>query len=148
MFDIQFIHPWESVDISTKRLSLIAMIVDRDVDIPQKWVLHVACISDEEMRTLNHTYRQKDSTTDVLSFHYFDDFSWLRKDEIAWEIVLSESRIIAQAEEHGHSIERETEILILHAVLHILGFDHETDEDYEIMWSYEEIMRENLLLTK
>jgi ssRNA-specific RNase YbeY (16S rRNA maturation enzyme) len=36
---------------------------------------------------------------------------------------------------------------VLHGVLHILGFDHETDEDYEVMWSHESIMRENLLLT-
>ena len=99
------------------------------------------------MRELNHTHRNIDTTTDVLSFHYFEDFTHLKKEEVAWEIVLSESRILDQSREHGHSPERETEILVLHGVLHILGFDHETDEDYEVMWSHESIMRENLLLT-
>jgi ssRNA-specific RNase YbeY (16S rRNA maturation enzyme) len=45
---------------------------------------------------LNNDYRKKDYITDVLSFHYFDDFSDLDKDEIAGEIILSEDKIIEQ----------------------------------------------------
>lgn len=148
MFHLVFLHQDESVSLDVRRLELIASEVSSHVDIPQHGVIHIAYMSDDEMRTLNHTYRQKDSTTDVLSFHYFEDFASLGDEEVAGEIVLSLSRVTEQAVEHGHSIERELEILILHGVLHILGFDHETDEDYREMWKYESIMREKLLLTK
>lgn len=60
-------------------------------------------------------------------------------------MILSESRILTQATEHGHSPERELEILIIHSILHILGYDHETDEEYEEMWKWEEGLRGNLV---
>lgn len=147
MFSLVFLHQDESVSLDVRRLELIASEVSSRVDIPQHGIIHIAYISDDAMRTLNHTYRQKDSTTDVLSFHYFEDFASLGDDEVAGEVVLSLSRVTEQAGEHGHSIERELEILVLHGVLHILGFDHETDEDYMEMWSYESVIRQNLLLT-
>ena len=81
----------------------------------------------------------------MLSFHYYDDFSGLGADETAGEIILSESRIISQAIEHGHTSERECEILVLHSILHIIGFDHETDEEYEEMLGYEEKLRKQIL---
>lgn len=96
------------------------------------------------MQELNRTYRQKDSTTDVLSFHYFEDFSSLTPRDTAGECIFSESRILMQASEHGHSPRTEFEILLIHSILHILGYDHETDEEYEEMWEYEEKLRRNL----
>jgi probable rRNA maturation factor len=96
------------------------------------------------MRRLNYEYRKIDSTTDVLSFHYFDDFATIGSTEVAGEILLSESKILSQAKAHDHSEEKEAYILILHGVLHILGYDHETDEEYKEMWLYEEVLREKL----
>ena len=94
---------------------------------------------------MNRNHRGIDKTTDVLSFHYFEDFSDVADDDIAGEIILSESRILAQAEEYGHTAEKEFETLVIHSILHIIGFDHETDEDYETMWSYEEPLRKMIL---
>ena len=111
------------------------------VPIPQKGILNIAFLSDEEIRVLNRDHRWIDSTTDVLSFHYFEDLSDVWDDEVAGEIVLSESRILSQAIELGHSPERELEILIIHSILHVLGYDHETDEEYEEMWKWEEGLR-------
>ena len=110
----------------------------------QNGVLNVAFLSDDEIQELNRDHRGIYKTTDVLSFHYYDDFSDISEEEVAGEIILSESRIIAQALEHGHSPERECEILVLHSILHILGYDHETDEDYETMWEWEGKLREIL----
>jgi rRNA maturation RNase YbeY len=50
---------------------------------------------------LNKEYRNIDKTTDVLSFHYYDNFSELSNEDIAGEIILSESKIISQAKEYG-----------------------------------------------
>jgi probable rRNA maturation factor len=110
----------------------------------QNGILNIAFLTDEEIRVLNRDHRGIDKTTDVLSFHYFDDFSDLGSDEVAGEIILSESRIQEQAEEHKHSRERECEILVIHSILHILGYDHETDEEYVEMWKVESPLRDQL----
>lgn len=110
----------------------------------QNGILNIAFLTDEEIRILNRDHRGIDKTTDVLSFHYFDDFSDLGAEEVAGEIILSESRIQEQAEEHQHSRERECEILVIHSILHILGYDHEDDADYADMWKWEEDFRARL----
>ncbi len=110
----------------------------------QNGILNIAFLPDAEIQVLNRDHRWIDSTTDVLSFHYYEDFSEVSTDDVAWEIILSESRILAQANEHGHSPEREFEILLIHSLLHILGYDHETDEEYEEMWKWEKELRKKL----
>ena len=79
----------------------------------------VTCLitTDRELRTLNRKFRQSDYATDVLSF----------PSDNAGEIAVSLDRAAAQAAEHGHSLEDEVRILILHGVLHLTGLDHETD---------------------
>jgi probable rRNA maturation factor len=69
---------------------------------------------------LNKTYRKKDSVTDVLSFHYFEDFSGLKKNDIAGEIVLCEEVLKKQAIEYVLGEEKEFYKLIIHSVLHII----------------------------
>ncbi len=138
-------HP-ESFSLEQERIHAIFAAVSSLVPRAQEGSVNIAFLSDTEIQTLNREYRGIDKTTDVLSFHYFDDFAEVSVADIAGEIVLSESRIISQSDEHGHSREIETAILILHGVLHILGFDHETDEDYAEMWKYEKPLRDNLSL--
>ena len=73
------------------------------------------------IQNLNATYRKKDAVTDVLSFESEDP-------ECLGELVLCASRIAEQAIEHGLSYEQELGYMILHGVLHLLGYDHENDE--------------------
>ena len=113
----------------------------------QNGILNIAFISDEEMQNLNKNYRGKDASTDVLSFHYFEDFSEITPTDIAGECIFSESKILSQAVEYGHTPKEEFEILLIHSILHILGFDHEDDEDYEDMWKWEKEIREKFELT-
>ena len=88
----------------------------------------------EGIRELNCEYRDKDSVTDVLSFPMFDT----ETEEIyaldgtaaeLGDIVISLERAKAQAEEFGHSFEREVAFLCVHSVLHLLGYDHEISEE-------------------
>lgn len=136
MFSFQLINHPESFMLDESR---IAYIFDMVAVVPeaQNGILNIAFLTDEEIRILNRDHRGIDKTTDVLSFHYFEDFSGLGPDEVAGEIILSESRIQEQALEHGHTNQKECEILILHSILHILGYDHETDEEYRDMWEIE-----------
>ena len=86
----------------------------------------IAFISDDRMKQLNEMFRGKDSTTDVLSFpHKPDDFD-PDKNNLG-DIVISTEQAQKQAAENGLSIEAEIRQLILHSLLHLCGYDHETD---------------------
>jgi probable rRNA maturation factor len=76
---------------------------------------------DADLRRLNREFRGLDYPTDVLSFPAAAPASRLG------DLAISLGRARAQAREFGHAIEREVEILMLHGLLHLLGFDHETD---------------------
>ncbi|MGD9567405.1 MAG: rRNA maturation RNase YbeY [Sedimentibacter sp.] len=101
----------------------------------------VSFVTNEEIRTLNREYRNVDSETDVLSFPMDDDeFDGII---ILGDIVLSTQRIIEQANEFGHSLEREMLYLTVHSMLHLLGYDHMNSEEKEEMRIREkEIMKE------
>ncbi len=76
--------------------------------------------SDEDLRQWNQQFRKKDYATDVLSFPS------ATVDSLG-EIAISYDRALEQAEECGHGVEEEVRILLLHGVLHLMGFDHEKD---------------------
>ena len=84
----------------------------------------VTFTDDEAIKELNRTFREKDASTDVLSFP-------MDEDDTLGDIVISIEHAIAQAREYGHSLEREIAFLTVHSLLHLLGWDHERSEDEE-----------------
>ena len=101
----------------------------------------VSFVTNEEIKELNREYRNVDSETDVLSFPMDDDgFDGMI---ILGDIVLSTQKIIEQANDFGHSLEREMLYLTVHSMLHLLGYDHMNSEEKEEMRQREkEIMKE------
>ena len=91
----------------------------------------------ERMRLLNRQYRDKDEPTDVLAFPSdATDSGFKDSPEAAkhlGEVVISYPQAAIQAAEQEHSIKKEVATLIVHAVLHLLGYDHMNDTDEEIM---------------
>jgi metalloprotein, YbeY/UPF0054 family len=86
----------------------------------------VAFVSDRKMRQLNKQFRNKNSTTDVLSFpHEPDEFDTDTNN--LGDIVISVEQAERQAKENGLTLENEIKQLILHGLLHLCGYDHETD---------------------
>ncbi len=86
----------------------------------------VALVSDRRMTELNKFFRGKDSTTDVLSFPYnADEFETDRSN--LGDIVISAERARDQAKNNKLTLELEIKQLILHGVLHLCGYDHDTD---------------------
>lgn len=92
------------------------------------------------IKTLNKRFREKNAPTDVLSFPMYDEGELPRGTDaegttvILGDIVLSVERAAAQAEELGHSTDREIAFLCIHSTLHLLGYDHEkSKEDDEDM---------------
>lgn len=100
----------------------------------------------EGIRELNREYREKDTATDVLSFPMYtmeeDDRPEPGMTAELGDIVLSLERAGEQADEYGHSFERETAFLTVHSVLHLLGYDHERSEaeEKDMFRRQEEIM--------
>ncbi len=143
MFQFAIVNHPKNFDISEEKIFEIFSYFEKNIEKSQRWTLNIAFLSDEEIQILNRDYRWIDKSTDVLSFHYFDDFTDLDEaTDIAWECIFSESKILTQSEEHRHSASEEFYILLIHSVFHILGFDHETDEDFEDMWQLEKPARE------
>ena len=105
---------------------------------------------EEEIRRLNAAYRDKDAVTDVLSFPQYDDLRELDNEE---EICLGDVVICGrvarrQAEEYGHSYERELLYLFVHSILHLLGYDHIEEEEKRQMRIREEYVMEKIGLTR
>jgi len=84
--------------------------------------MDVAFIGSAEMKRLNAHYRGKRHATDILSFEAPSAF---RKRGLLGELVICAPVLKRQAREQGHAMGRELEVLLVHGVLHLLGFDHE-----------------------
>ena len=89
----------------------------------------VTFTDNEGIRAINREYRKIDAPTDVLSFPLFESDG--EGTQMLGDIVLSLEKCRAQAEEFGHSFEREAAFLTVHSMLHLLGYDHETGEEDE-----------------
>ena len=87
----------------------------------------VVLTSDARMRALNQRYRNRDSSTDVLSFPTSRKPMQRPTNGYWGDIVISAERAVRQARREPHGLYRELSWLILHGVLHLLGYDHETD---------------------
>lgn len=101
----------------------------------------VSFVGDDEIRELNREYRGVDKSTDVLSFPMDDEF--IIDNRILGDVIINTRRVMEQAEELGHSNERELSYLTVHSILHLLGYDHMEDEDKKEMREREKLaMRE------
>ena len=85
--------------------------------------LSIALVGDREMRPLNSKYRKKKTTTDVLSFFVEDQPMFGAK--ILGDVVISVEQARRQAKERGKTLKSEMAALLIHGILHLLGYDHE-----------------------
>jgi len=88
----------------------------------------VALVSDAAMRRLNRQYRGSDYATDVLSFGNGAGFHFSRRGRCLGDVVIATGVARRQARAAGHSEAVERRVLALHGLLHLLGYDHETDD--------------------
>lgn len=115
---------------------------------PYEAQVELLLTTDEEVHMMNREHRGIDRPTDVLSFPMLDvrtpgDLSGVEEMPDAFDpesgelmlgdIVISKDKVIAQAEEYGHSVKREYAFLIAHSMLHLLGYDHMEDDERLLM---------------
>jgi len=89
--------------------------------------VHVLLAGDRTLRRLNRQFRGKDKATDVLSFPAGASAVFSAERELAGDLAISLETAARQARAHGHALEDEVKVLLLHGVLHLAGMDHETD---------------------
>ena len=101
---------------------------------------NVIIVDNKYIHELNKTYRHIDRETDVITFALEDEDSVVIPDEerILGDIYISIEKARSQAEEYGHSLLRELSFLAVHGFYHLLGYDHQTKEEEEIMFGRQE----------
>ena len=115
--------------------------VAEDKALPEELDVNILIVSSEEIQSINKENRDIDSATDVLSFPYYEyDEPGVFKGEIyegeeniLGDIILCADKIISQAAEYGHSQRRELSFLVVHSMLHLLGYDHIKEDDRSLM---------------
>lgn len=143
----------EAVTVDREALALmeraVVAVLEGEGASPSEVSLHLT--DDGEIERLNSAYRGVEQPTDVLSFPLegedvvapFGDAPRLLGD-----IIVSVERAAAQAEEYGHSFERELAFLAVHGTLHLLGYDHEHEDERRVMREREEAILTELGLTR
>lgn len=104
-------------------------------------IFSVVFVDDEEIHRLNKEYRHVDKGTDVISFA-FEDNEKVRYNDIRvlGDIYICIPQMKRQAISYGHSEKRELSFLCVHGLLHLLGYDHMTEEDEKIMFGLQELI--------
>ncbi len=116
-------------------------LTDQEIDMENN-DLSVVIDSDDVVKALNQQYRGLDHSTDVLSFSA-NDLDLETGHTILGDIVISYPRAEKQAAEANHPAEKEIQLLTIHGVLHLLGYDHSTDAEKEIMWDIQSRLMAN-----
>jgi probable rRNA maturation factor len=128
----------------------VARAAARTLRLPKRVCVELDFSEPEDMRALNLRTRGVDAVTDVLSFPNLtvipgqplvgrdSDYTGERGELHLGSIILCPARAAAQAEEYGHGIDREAAFLFCHGILHLLGYDHETQEGEQAMCALQE----------
>ena len=109
--------------------------------------ISVTFVNMEEIHELNKLHRGVDKPTDVLSFPQFEDVCEEAPEEgeiCLGDVVICREKAAEQAEEFGHSFEREILYLFVHSVLHLLGYDHMEEGEKKVMRAREEKIMEHI----
>ena len=124
--------------------------------IDSKLIMTITFTTPEEIRKINKKYRKIDRATDVLSFPMFEkaelDEKIKNKDflyeDVLGDVIISIDKVKEQAEEYGHSFERELSYMLVHGFYQLMGYDHIEEEDKKIMRPKEEKILNELKITR
>lgn len=143
--EVQIASAYEDM-ISKERLQVVAEAVLRYED--RSGELTLVITDDEGIQALNRSFLGVDAPTDVLSFSALDDSGpFVTAPEAGHylgDVIISYPRAQAQAMDHGHRVETELKLLVVHGILHLLGYDHAEEEEKAIMWARQNVILANV----
>ena len=139
---------YDGIDKMPEEEKLIKKVVKtvlKEEKILKDLEVYVTLTNNEQIHKVNLEQRKVDRPTDVLSFPMFerDEIPYLKEEDdgerdILGDIIVSIEKVREQAEEYGHSFERELAYLVTHGMLHLLGYDHMIEEEKVVMRKREE----------
>ena len=104
-------------------------------------MFNIIIVDNETIHSINKEYRGVDRPTDVISFALEDDTSFVQTEyRILGDIYISIDKAKEQADAYGHSLKREISFLTVHGLLHLLGYDHMTEEEEKEMFGLQELI--------
>jgi probable rRNA maturation factor len=151
----------EAIAVDEAMEALVVQVVDKVLTYEkceEEYEVSISLVDNEEMRSLNMEYRGIDKETDVLSFpmvEFIDevlekedeDAEYIEEEIVLGDIVISMEKALEQSEEFGHSFIRELAFLLVHGMLHLLGYHHEDGaSEGEIFDKQESILEEMNLI--
>lgn len=152
--DIFMMDQQDKVEVSDSLLGKVREVVEASLEfegIDAACEVSLVFVDNAQIHEMNRDYRGKDQPTDVLSFPQYDDVAHMDSypEELALgDIVISLERATEQAEDFGHSLEREVCFLTAHSMFHLFGYDHDTEENTKIMREREEAVLAKLGITR
>lgn len=158
----------EKINADEKLVDLLKNVIEftlKEEEVDVDCEVSLLFVDNDEIREINNETRGIDRATDVLSFPMLDyedkkvfkemyknyEFSQSDFDGdelVLGDVVLSLERALEQSEEFNHSFEREASYLVVHSILHLLGYDHMEDEDKLVMRKREEEILNKLNITR
>ena len=122
-------------------------------DVTADVELSVVITDNDSIQAINQEFRDKDMPTDVLSFPGYEpeDIDVVKNADdlmVIGDIIISREKVIEQAEEYGNTFEREFAYLLVHGILHLLGYDHMQDDEKAVMREQEEKILAELNLSR
>lgn len=133
----------ETNEVKEEHIELVEKLIQHAAtieNIEDGSEVSVTFVTNEAIHEINKNYRDKDQPTDVISFALEElgegevEIVGEGIPRILGDIIISTDRTKEQAEEYGHAFERELGFLAVHGFLHLLGYDHMTEEDEKIMF--------------
>ena len=124
------------IKINQRKIEEIIKKVLLHLKVDERTEISVLFTDDKFIRTLNNKYRGIDKPTDVLSFSLQEGAvksPEIESDKPLGDIIISAETAQRQADTLNHSIEKELTVLLIHGLLHLIGYDHEEEKDYKIM---------------
>lgn len=155
--DTMIINQQNNVKYGTELQKTIKNVVNAIAklrNLSSKSELSILLVDNNYIQDLNLIYRNQNSATDVLSFAMNElaedepDYDFSNELNVLGDIVISMEKAQAQSVEYGHSMERELGFLVAHGMLHLLGFDHETEEEEKAMHDLEEKILKSINLER
>ena len=152
-------------DLQKTAEKVIFYILEKE-DCPFEVEVNLTITDNEGIHSVNKEFREVDAPTDVLSFpvlefaspadfkpYLYDpdsvtDYDYDTEMVMLGDILISKDRVISQAEEYGHSEKREFAFLVAHSTLHLLGYDHMTEEEAKVMEDKQKAYLDELGITR
>ena len=107
--------------------------------------MNIIIVDNKKIREINKEYRKIDKETDVISFALEDDDTFIELPiRVLGDIYISIDKVKVQASEYGHSEKREICFLVVHGILHLLGYDHMNTSDEKVMFSKQDKILDEL----